>query len=92
MAVTYSLHLGLNEELQVVDVGTSLDVVVPRDVGIVALIELVGEGTLEVGGRQGKEVLGDLLANGDGSDLSAMMRLAVGVRGVERGVGVGKGA
>lgn len=89
---TYALHLGLNEKLEVLNVGTALDIVVPRDIGVVALIELVGEGTLDVDGWLRKDVLGELVAGGDGSDLSTMMRLAVDLGGVDSGVGAIKGA
>jgi hypothetical protein len=83
----YTLHLGLNEELEVIEVGTTLDMLVPRDVGLVTFIKLVDEGTLDVDRRLRKKVLGDLLAGGDGSDLSAMVRFAAELRRVDGGVG-----
>jgi hypothetical protein len=89
---TYSLHLRLNKELQVVDVGTAVNLLVARDIGTGGVIELVGEGTLDVDGRLGKEGLGDLLAESNGSDLTTMVRLAVELGGVDSGIGAAKGA
>ena len=89
---TYTLHLRLNEELEVIEVGTTLDVLVPRDVGVITFIKLVDEGTLDVDRRLRKKLLGDLLAGGDGSDLSAMVWLAADLGRVDGGVGAAEWA
>lgn len=70
---------------------TALDVEVPRDEGVDELIELIDEGTLDVGRRLGKEGLGGLLADRDGGKLTTVMGLSLDVGRVHGGIGAAKG-
>jgi hypothetical protein len=77
---TYTPHLGLKEELKMIEVdpsGPSPDVLVTRDVVDITFIELVDEVTLDVDGRLRENVLGDLLTGSDGSQLSTVVGLSL---------------
>jgi hypothetical protein len=74
-----------------INVGSALDVMVPRDVGGITLEELIDEGTLDVDLSLRKEVLGNLLTRSDGGEPTTMMRLAVSLWRIYSRVGAAEG-
>ena len=88
---TYTPHLRLNQELEMINVGSALDMMVSRDVGGITLQELVDKGTLDVDLSLRKEVLGNLLTRSDGGELTTVMRLAVSLWRIHSRVGAAEG-
>ena len=89
--IAVTLHLVLDQELEMLSILAALDVQVPRDESVVELIELIDEGTLDVDRRLRKKLLRGLLANWDSSELTTMVGLALDIRRVYSRVGALEG-